>query len=108
MVVWGVGMSDETEGAAPPGSLEAAFQSLPPLGSAEYLAYVDQTRSADLRPEVLVRALRQLPPTSPAWQSTIERLFRGQQVDFEIRWDYLQPLVAHARRQARRARRDDY
>lgn len=92
-----------------PGRLEAAFQALPPLGSAEYLAHIDGALPSDLPPEVLVRALRQLPADSVAWKATLDRLFRGHETgQGATRWDYLGPLVAYARRQASRGKRDEY
>ena len=106
-------MSKEaTDDDPPPGRLEAAFQALPPLGSAEYLGYIDNAPPSDLPPEVLVRALRQLPTGSVAWEATLARLFRQRETyhagQRETHWDYLGPLVAYARRQAKRGKRDDY
>ena len=106
-------MSQEAaDDEGPTGVLEAAFQALPPLGSAEYLGYIDRTSPSDLPPEVLVRALRQLPAGSLAWDATLARLFRQRETDHagqrEIHWDYLGPLVTYARRQAKRGKRDDY
>jgi DNA-directed RNA polymerase specialized sigma24 family protein len=111
-------MSQEVADEEPPRRLDAAFQALPALGSVEYLAYIDQALPADLPPEVLVRALRQLPAGSVAWQATLARLFRQREIagaesrprsrPRDLAWDYLGPLVAYARRQARRGKRDDY
>jgi DNA-directed RNA polymerase specialized sigma24 family protein len=106
-------MSKEAPDAEPrSGVLEAAFQALPPLGSAEYLAHIDNTSASNLPPEVLVRALRQLPAGSVAWEATLARLFRQRETyhdgQRETHWDYLGPLVAYARRQAKRGKRDEY
>lgn len=102
-----MGEHDIDEQAA--GRLDAAFQALPPLGSAEYLARVGGALPSDLPPELLVRALRQLPADSVAWNATLDRLFRGHETgQGETRWDYLGPLVAYARRQASRGKRDEY
>jgi len=106
-------MSHEAPDADPaPGPLEAAFQALPALGSEEYLAHIENASPSSLPPEVLVRALRQLPAGSVPWDATLARLFRQRETfhgkQRETRWDYLGPLVAYARRQARRGKRDEY
>lgn len=106
-------MSQEASDTEPaPGVLEAAFQALPALGSDEYLAHIENSTPSNLPPEVLVRALRQLPAGSVAWEATFARLVRHrvtfQDGETEIHWDYLGPLARHARRQARRGKRDSH
>jgi hypothetical protein len=85
-------------------AIEEAFQALPPLGSLEYLAHIQSTPATALPPEVLARAFRQLPPDGEAAKATLARLLqlRGEQ------WDYLGPLVAYARRQSAKGKRDSY
>ncbi len=105
-------MSQEAPDADPAlGALEAVFQALPALGSEEYLAHIENASPSNLPPEVLVRALRQLPAGSVAWDATLDRLFRQRETfhggQRETRWDYLGPLVTYARRQARRGKRDE-
>jgi len=89
-------------------SVEELFQRLPPLGSDEYLQHIRTATTMDLPPEVLVRAFRQLPPEAPAARATQERLFRR----VGSRWEYLGPLAARARRQAKaqqaKSRADEY
>jgi hypothetical protein len=77
---------------------EKIFQSLPPLGSTEYLDYIANAPPEALPPEVLARAFRQLPPDSPASRATLRRLF-GRCSDGS--WEYFSPLLAHARRRAK-------
>lgn len=76
--------------------IDAAFQAFPPLGSSQYLAHIERAAAADIPPEALVRAFRQLPPDSDAARATLERLFRKQ----GTRWEYLGPLVGYARRRS--------
>lgn len=77
-------------------STEELFQRLPPLNSSEYVEYVRTAPRAELPPEVLVRAYRQLPPNSPGAQATLKRLCHRT----ADRWEYLEPLAREARRQA--------
>ncbi len=79
--------------------LEDQFQALPPLGSDEYIAYVRTAAVGELAPEVLVRAFRQMPPSSPAARETLERLFLRRP---DKSWDYLGPMVSYARRRVRK------
>lgn len=88
----------EPVGAAPVFSLEHAFESLPPLGSAEFLEYIRTAPSEELPAQVLVRAYRQLPPGSSAARSTLERLVRRR----GERWDYLECLTAAAQAKVRK------
>ena len=81
-----------------------SFQKLPPLGSDEYLKYVENAPAVDLAPEVLVRAFRQLPPNGPAARATLERLFRRLP---DKSWESLGPMISYARREARN-RRTEY
>lgn len=76
--------------------IDEIFQALPPLGSDDYVAHISGANRRALPPEVLVRALRQLPPKSPAYTATLLRLLR-QSGDT---WDYFRPLMAEARRRA--------
>jgi hypothetical protein len=76
--------------------IDAAFQAFPPLGSPDYLVHIESATTADIPPEALVRAFRQLPPDSDAARATLERLFRKR----GTRWDYLGPLVGYARRRS--------
>jgi hypothetical protein len=85
-------------------SLENAFERLPPLGSAEFIRFVQTAPSADLPPEALVRAFRQLPAGSDASTVTLTRLFNKSGVD----WEYLRPLIACARTRSKRFSRDQY
>jgi DNA-directed RNA polymerase specialized sigma24 family protein len=96
--------SNESAPAPPDGPVEAAFRGLPVLGSPEYLLHIQQCAPDALPPEALVRAFRQLPPESNAAKATLQRLFRRH----GTLWDYIGPLVAYARRQARKAKRDSY
>src|SRR5690606_20971977 len=83
---------------------ENVFQALPPLGSVEFVHFVQTAAVTELPPEVLVRVFRQLPPTSDASRVVLERLFRKRGEC----WDYLGVLVASARRRSRRFPRDEY
>lgn len=98
------GLSNDSGPAPPDGPVEVAFRGLPVLGSPEYLIHIQQCGIKELPPEALARAFRQLPPESEAAKATLQRLFRRQ----GALWDYLGPLVAYARRQARKAKRDSY
>lgn len=84
---------------------EEIFQALPPLGSDEYVAHVGSAPASALPAEVLVRAFRQLPAESEASLATLKRLFHRRS---DGSWDYLNPLVAYARRQSTRMKRDGY
>jgi hypothetical protein len=84
--------------------IDAAFQAFPPLGSSQYLAHIESAATADLPPESLARAFRQLPPESDAARATLERLFRKR----GTRWDYLGPLVRYARSHSDSAKPGDY
>lgn len=75
-------------------SIDAAFQAFPPLDSPEYLSHIAKASAAEIPPEALARAFRQLPPDSTAARATLERLFRKS----GKRWDYLGPLVRYIRR----------
>lgn len=75
------------------------FSALPKLGSPEYIKYIERAAAAELPPQVLARAYRQLPPDSTAAKATIGRL-----LDFEDRHGYLNSLQRAARR--RISRRD--
>jgi DNA-directed RNA polymerase specialized sigma24 family protein len=77
-------------------TVEEAFQALPPLGSDAYIEHISRATKRELPPEVLARALRQLPPTSPAYEATLARLFRRTGKSLE----YFRPLAAKARRMA--------
>jgi hypothetical protein len=83
---------------------EDVFQSLPPLGSVEFVHFVQTAAVTEIPPEVLVRVFRQVPPTSEASRVVLERLFRKRGES----WDYLGPLVVSARRRSRRYPRDGY
>jgi len=85
-------------------SLEIAFERLPPLGSPEFIQFVQAAPAADLPPEILVRAFRQLPVGSDASTATLDRLFKKSGAD----WEYLRPLIACARRRSKRFSRDQY
>jgi hypothetical protein len=91
----------ETEGESPllmgQRVYEERYQRLPALDSDEYLAYLESATTADLPPQVLVRAYRQLPPKSTAAEATLRRLFRRFP---NKRWEYLGPMVSYARRQS--------
>lgn len=76
--------------------IDAAFQAFPPLVSPDYMVHIESATAADIPPEALVRAFRQLPPDSDAARATLERLFRKR----GTRWDYLGPLVGYARRRS--------
>jgi hypothetical protein len=54
---------------------ESAFETLPPLGTEEYVNHIRTAGKAAFPPEVLVRAFRQLPPGSEASKETLKRLF---------------------------------
>ncbi len=58
-----------------PPRLDAVFQGLPPLTSAEYLALLKTEAGSSLPAEVLARAYRQLPADAPAARATLEVLF---------------------------------
>jgi DNA-directed RNA polymerase specialized sigma24 family protein len=73
---------------------EEVFQALPPLGSDAYIEHISKATTRELPPEVLARALRQLPPKSCGYEATLERLLRRKGKG----WDYFGPLVAQARR----------
>ena len=77
-------------------TVEEVFQALPPLGSDAYIDHISRATKRELPPEVLARALRQLPPTSPAYEATLARLFRRTGKS----WEYFRPLAAKARRMA--------
>jgi DNA-directed RNA polymerase specialized sigma24 family protein len=77
-------------------SIDAVFQAFPPLDSPGYVAYITTAATADVPPEALVRAFRQVAPDSAAARATLERLFRKT----GKRWDYLGPLVRHVRRRS--------
>ena len=77
-------------------TIDEVFQSLPPLGSDDYINHISKADTLELPPEVLARALRQLPPTSAAHDATLARLFRRT----DKTWEYFRPLVKKARRMA--------
>src|SRR5262245_43780787 len=77
-------------------SIDAAFQSFPPLDAPEYVTYIWKAGTSDVPPEALVRAYRQLPPDGTAAKATLERLFRKT----GRKWDYLGPLVGYIRRRS--------
>jgi DNA-directed RNA polymerase specialized sigma24 family protein len=77
-------------------TIDEIFQALPPLGSDDYVAHISSADKRELPPEVLARALRQLPPTSPAFEATLTRLLRRTGKT----WEYFRPLMAKARRMA--------
>src|SRR5690349_6223010 len=77
-------------------TVDEVFQALPPLGSDNYINHILNADTRALPPEVLARALRQLPPASPAYEATLRRLCRRT----GNRWDYFRPLAAKARRMA--------
>lgn len=76
--------------------IDEVFQALPPLGSADYIEHILNADKRDLPPEVLARALRQLPPTSRAFDVTLARLFKRSGKT----WEYFRPVAAKARRMA--------
>lgn len=87
---------DSTTAAAPHRSLERIFASLPCLGSAEYLRFLRSATTAELPPEVLVRAYRRLVAEAdpePA-RATLERLLGEKNGGPE----YLRPLLFLATR----------
>jgi len=98
----------ETEDSSPPEEryhvLDERFQALPPLGSDEYVRYLDAAPTQELPPEVLVRAFRQLPPSGTAARKTLERLFRRLP---DGSWEYLEPMVRYAHRKGRSRKTDD-
>jgi hypothetical protein len=69
------------------------FSALPTLGSPEYIEHIKHAAAAELPPQVLARAYRQLPHDSAAAKATIGRL-----LDFEDRHGYLASLQRAARR----------
>ena len=73
---------------------EEIFQGLPPLGSDAYIEHISKATARELPPEVLARALRQLPPASAGYDATLERLLRRKGKGLE----YFGALVAQARR----------
>jgi hypothetical protein len=77
-------------------AVDEVFQALPPLGSDDYINHISNADRRELPPEVLARALRQLPPTSPAYEATFARLFRRTGKT----WEYFRPLADNARRMA--------
>src|SRR5688500_8638638 len=89
-------LENETNNAGDKSSIDDVFQALPPLGSNDYINHISNADMRELPPEVLARALRQLPPTSPASDATLARLFRRTGKT----WDYFRPLAAKARRMA--------
>lgn len=90
-------LTNEVATAAKPArAVEEVFQALPPLGSDAYIEHISNVTKRELPPEVLARALRQLPPESNGYKATLDRLFRRQR----RRWEYFGPLVARARRMA--------
>lgn len=74
--------------------LEEVFLALPPLGSPEYIEHISKVTAEELPPEVLARALRQLPSNSAGFNATLARLLQrnGQ------KWEYFLPLMSKARR----------
>jgi DNA-directed RNA polymerase specialized sigma24 family protein len=76
---------------------EKVFAALPPLGSKEYIQHIQTAETETLPPEVLARALRQLPPGCEASRETFARLFRRRS---DGGWDYLGAMVAYARRRS--------
>lgn len=87
---------NETATAGDKSSIDEIFQALPPLGSDDYINHISNANTRELPPEVLARALRQLPPTSPGYEATFARLFRRTGET----WEYFRPLTAKARRMA--------
>lgn len=85
-------------------SHEDVFERLPPLDSREFIQIIETAPVSEIPPEVLVRAFRQLPPTSDASRVVLRRLFNktGEH------WDYFAPLIARARRRSRSYPRDEY
>jgi len=69
--------------------LDRLFQALPPLHSSEYLEVLEKATAEDLPAPVLVRAYRQLAPTthSEAIERTLERL-----LDARDRYGYLKEI----------------
>ena len=77
-------------------TVEQVFRALPPLGSAQYIEHISSATARELPPEVLARALRQLPTNSAGFDATWARLTRRQ----GKRWEYFLPVMAQARRMA--------
>jgi len=86
--------ASKVAGAARLLSVEQVFRALPPFGSPEYIEHITKATATELPPEVLARALRQLPPTSDGFAATLERLMRRKGKG----WEYFGPLMAKARR----------
>src|SRR5216683_6292795 len=85
---------DVATSAKTAGAVEEVFQALPPLGSDAYVEHISKATAKELPPEVLARALRQLPPESAGYEATLERLLRRKGKG----WEYFGALVAKARR----------
>ena len=77
-------------------TVEQVFRALPPLGSPQYIERISSATARELPPEVLARALRQLPTKSAGFDATWARLTRRQ----GKRWEYFLPVMAQARRMA--------
>lgn len=77
-------------------TVEQVFRALPPLGSPQYIEHISSATARELPPEVLARALRQLPTNSAGFDATWARLTRRQ----GKRWEYFLPVTAQARRMA--------
>lgn len=87
--------TDEDNKRAYHARLDAIFESLPRLGSAEYIRYLREATPKDLPPQVLVRAYRQLAEAGEheAADRTLERL-----LGYEEKYGYLRVVRWLARR----------
>jgi DNA-directed RNA polymerase specialized sigma24 family protein len=74
--------------------VEQVFRALPPLGSPDYIEQISRAPTSELPPEVLARALRQLPPESAGFEATHARLLRRK----GKKWEYFVPLMNRAER----------